>query len=133
MVIVPYWFYFCRGFSFNLIFISILIDCIFLCVLFPVLNFHSQVLLAKLQENDVNLQNLNDSRLSRTCGASDSGVGDSFGVTRHGRRESVENKKFSMLFSEVNCFIHTKFLCKYLMFISLQFVDCCLQKEPKNR
>ncbi|XP_046841259.1 STE20-related kinase adapter protein alpha-like [Xenia sp. Carnegie-2017] len=73
----------------------------------------TQVLLAKLQENDVNLQNLNDSRLSRTCGASDSGVGDSFGVTRQGRRESVENKKFSMLFSE--------------------FVDCCLQKEPKNR
>ncbi|CAB4029032.1 STE20-related kinase adapter alpha isoform X3, partial [Paramuricea clavata] len=76
----------------------------------------TQVLLAKLQENDITLESFPETSVSpsgTSSGVSDSGFGDSIGVNSCEQHEKARNKKFSSLFC--------------------QFVNICLQKEPDSR
>ena len=76
----------------------------------------SQVLMAKLQESDITLESFAETSVSpsgTSSRVSDSGLGESIGVSNCEQHGKVRNKKFSSLFC--------------------QFVNTCLQKEPDHR
>lgn len=63
-----------------------------------------QVLLAKLQENDITLESIPKTSISlsgTSSGVSDSGFADSIGVNSCKQHGKAKNKKFSSLFCQV--------------------------------